>query len=184
NFVALLGWTAGDDREFYYLNELIENFTIERVNKSGAVFNIEKLNWLNAEHLRKKDNSDILHLLKEEISKSKFSNKNYSDEYLLKVIDAMKERVSFVKEYIEKSPYFFDAPVEYEEAVVAKRWKENSSELLQKLTAKFVSLKNPVKEDYENALKETAMENETGNGALIHPLRLAVSGMGAGPGVF
>ncbi|RPI68309.1 MAG: glutamate--tRNA ligase, partial [Ignavibacteriales bacterium] len=184
NFVALLGWTAGDDREFYYLNELVENFTIERVNKSGAVFNIEKLNWLNAEHLRKKDNSEILHLLKEELSKSKFSNESYSDEYLLKVIDAMKERVSFIKEYIEKSPYFFDAPEEYEEAVVAKRWNDNSSELLIKLTDKFAKLENPVKEDYENALKETAEENETGNGALIHPLRLAVSGMGAGPGVF
>ncbi len=56
NFVALLGWNAGDDREFYYMNELIEKFSLEGVNKSGAVFDINKLNWLNAEHLRKKNN--------------------------------------------------------------------------------------------------------------------------------
>ena len=184
NFVALLGWTAGDDKEFYYLDELIENFSLERVNKSGAVFNIEKLNWLNAEHLRRKENSEILILLKEELKNSRYSVQIYNDEYLIKVIEAMKERVSCVKEYIEKSPYFFEAPSSYEEAVVAKRWNDNSSDLLKKLIEKFEKLNNPSKEDYENALKETAQENGAGNGDLIHPLRLSVSGMGAGPGVF
>src|SRR3972149_321646 len=184
NFVALLGWTAGDDKEFYYLNELIEKFSIERVNKAGAVFNVEKLDWLNAEHLRKKPNSDILLLLKEELSRSKFKEQNYSDEYLLKVIEAMKERVIFVKEYLEKSPYFFEAPVEYDELVITKRWKANSSELLKELIVQFEKLENPVKEDYENALKETAANLSMGNGDLIHPLRLAVSGIGGGPGVF
>ena len=53
NFVALLGWNAGDDVEFYYIDELITKFSLERVNKAGAVFNLEKFNWLNAEHLRR-----------------------------------------------------------------------------------------------------------------------------------
>ena len=184
NFVALLGWTAGDDREFYYLYELVENFSLERVNKSGAVFNIEKLNWLNAEHLRKKPDTEILKLLKEELSNSKYIENNYTDDYLLKIIEAMKERVSFVKEFIVKSPYFFEAPAKYDEAVVSKRWKDKSAELMKKLIEKFQMFEKPAKEDYENILKETAAELRVGNGQLIHPLRLAVSGMGAGPGVF
>ena len=184
NFVALLGWTAGDDKEFYYLNELIEKFSLERVNKAGAVFNIEKLNWLNAEHLRKKENPEILNLLKEELSNSKYKTHYYSNEYLLNVIEAMKERVTFVKDYLEKSPYFFEKPREYDESVAAKRWKYNSPELMKKLIEKFQKLENPRKEDYENALKETAVELGIGNGDLIHPLRLAVSGIGTGPGVF
>ncbi len=184
NFVALLGWTAGDDKEFYYLNELIENFSLERVNKSGAIFNVEKLDWLNAEHLRTMPNSELLILLKEEIQKSKYKDQNYFDEYLIKVIDAMKDRVSFVKEYIEKSPYFFEAPTSFEEDTVKKRWKEDSADLLKKLSVKYSLLNNPQKEDYEIALKSTAEELQVGNGKLIHPLRLAVSGMGSGPGVF
>jgi glutamyl-tRNA synthetase len=184
NFVTLLGWSAGDDKEFYYIDELIECFSLERVNKAGAVFNIEKLNWLNAEHLRKKENSEILILLKEELSKSVFKEKSFGDSYLLKVVEAMKERVSFVKDYIEKSPYFFKAPETYDESVVSKRWKNDAPELMKKLIDKFSILENPVKEDYESALKETAAEFNVSNGALIHPLRLAVSGMGAGPGVF
>ena len=167
-----------------YLNELEQVFSLERVNKAGAIFNVEKLDWLNAEHLRKKPNQEILNMLKEELSKSKFKGQNYSDEYLLKVIEAMKERVSFVKDYPGKSPYFFEAPEEYDEKTISKRWKSNSSELLEKLSNKFENLGNPVKEDFENTLKETASELGIGNGDLIHPLRLAISGVGGGPGVF
>ena len=60
NFVALLGWNAGDDKEFYDMQALIDNFSLERVNKAGAVFDPEKLNWLNSEHLRKKEDKEII----------------------------------------------------------------------------------------------------------------------------
>ena len=184
NFVALLGWNAGDDKEFYYLNELIDKFSLERVNKSGAVFNVEKLNWLNGEHLRNKPDTEILELLREELKNSKYDGNDYSDQFLLQIIDAMKERVIFVKEFIEKSFYFFEAPAEYDPAVIKKRWKEDSPKYLMKLAEVFKELHNPDKEDYETALKKTAEELNIGLGKLIHPIRLAVSGVGIGPGVY
>ena len=185
NFVALLGWNAGDDQEFYYMKELIEKFTLERVNKSGAVFDLEKLNWLNAEHLRKKSNEELLVILKEEILNSQFAIPNYSDSYLLQVIAAMKERVSFVKEYLTKSPYFFEPPKEFEETAVQKNWKPETPAQLIKLSNEFnLLVANPAKEDYEHALHKVAEKLNVGKGKLIHPLRLAVSGMSTGPGVF
>jgi len=184
NFVALLGWNFGDDKEFYEIDELIQKFSFERVHKSGAVFNIEKLNWLNFEHLRKKADSEVVKMLRSEIEKSNYINSDYTDEYLVMVISAMKERVSFVKEYLTKSPYFFSAPDQYDEKVIQKRWKEDSVDLLKKLSARLKSLSNPTKEDYENELNNTASESGAGIGKIIHPLRLAVSGMGEGPGVF
>jgi glutamyl-tRNA synthetase len=189
NFVALLGWNAGDDKEFYYLNELIEHFSLERVNKSGAVFDLEKLNWLNAEHLRKKPDEELLSLLKNYIINSPDVNpaikdQSYNDEYLIKVIDAMKERVSFIHEYVIKSPYFFIAPTEYEETAVQKSWKPETPEQLKKLRDAFTVLNNPAKEDYEHALKQLATDLNIGIGKLIHPLRLATSGMSTGPGVY
>ncbi len=96
----------------------------------------------------------------------------------------MKERVSFVKEYLTKSPYFFEPPTEYDKKVLKKRWKEDSPELLKKLRDNFAELTNPAKEDYENALHKTAEQMDVGNGKLIHPLRVSVSGMGEGPGVY
>lgn len=184
NFVALLGWNAGDDKEFYYMNELIESFSLERVNNSGAVFDLEKLNWINAEHLRKQSNESLLSLLKSEIENSELRIENYSDNYLLQIIDAMKERVSFVKEYLTKSPYFFVAPKEYEEASRLKNWKPETPEQLTALKNKFAELSNPAKEDYETALKQTAAELNVSAGKLIHPLRLALSGISTGPGMY
>lgn len=184
NFVALLGWNAGDDREFYYMNELINSFSLERVNKAGAVFDLQKLNWLNAEHLRKKSNQELLLLLKDEIQKSKFKDRIYSDNFLSLIIDAMKERVSFVKEFIDNCTYFYEAPTEYEAKSIEKNWKPETPEHLQKLKEAFASLNNPAKEDYEHSLTKVSEDVNAGKGKLIHPLRLAVSGQSTGPGVF
>ncbi len=184
NFVALLGWSAGDNEEYFTLDDMIEKFSLERVHKAGAIFNIDKLNWLNAEHLRKKDKSEILKMLKEELAKSKYKNLELSDEYLLLIIEAMLERVSFVKDYVENSPYFFERPISYDETVVKKRWKDDSVELLQKYVEKLSSIGNPTKEDFEIALKQVAEESECGLGRIIHPVRLATSGVGIGPGVY
>lgn len=184
NFVALLGWNAGDDKEFYYLNELVENFSLERVNKAGAVFNLEKLDWLNAEHLRAKDNSDLLMLLRDELNKNPEIEDNFADDYLVQVIEAMRERVKFVKEIVDTGIYFFIPPVNYDEASVAKNWKSDSAVNLSRLNEKIVTLENPVKDDFENALRHAAVELGTGAGKIIHPLRIALSGVSGGPGVF
>ena len=184
NFVALLGWNFADDKEYYEMEELIERFSLEGVNKAGAVFNIEKLNWLNAEHLRKKSLEDLISLLREELKQTKYSSLEFSDEFLGNVIEAMKERVSFIKEIPEKGFYFFEEPDNYDEDVVKKRWKPDSAANLKKLSEEFSKLSNPSKEDFEITLRKTAEQLEIGTGKLIHPVRLAVSGVGGGPGVF
>lgn len=184
NFVALLGWNAGDDKEFYNMDELIDNFSLERVNKSGAVFDLQKLNWLNAEHLRKKTDLELLEMLKTEIQKSKFKNQNYSDNFLLLIIQSMKERVSFIKEFIDTCAYFYEAPIEYEQKAVEKNWKPETPDQLIKLKKEFLKLSNPEKEDYEHALAKVSEELNVGKGKLIHPLRLALSGQSTGPGMF
>lgn len=184
NFVALLGWNAGDDKEFYYIDELIEKFSLERVNKAGAVFDLQKLNWLNAEHLRKKSNEEILALLKMELSNSEYKDHLISDEKLIQMIEAMKERVTFVKEFIYNCRYFYEAPKEYEQKSIEKNWKEDTPQQLLKLKEEFEKLTNSSKEDFEQALNKVSVELNIGKGKLIHPLRLAVSGQSTGPGMY
>jgi glutamyl/glutaminyl-tRNA synthetase len=184
NFVALLGWNPGTEQEIFSLEGLVNSFSLESVNKAGAVFNIEKLNAFNFEHLRLKSDKDVLAILKELLGKSKFANHNWSDDSLLLIIEAMRPRISFVKEIIENSPYFFEAPLTYDEEVLKKRWKEDSSQQLGKLIDEFLKLNNPSKEQYEEALHNAANALEVGNGKLIHGVRLAVSGVGGGPGLY
>lgn len=184
NFVSLLGWNAGDDREFYKIDELIENFSLERVNKSGAVFNLEKLNWLNGEHLRAMSGEQLLPLLKEELKLSQYDETKYSDDYLLKIIESMRERVLFVKEFINNCPYFYERPKEYDQSLIDKRWTSESAELLNKFSVGVASMEKESKEEYEIVLKKIAEENNVGVGKLIHPVRLSLSGVGTGPGMY
>lgn len=184
NFIALLGWNPGDDREIFSLEELEKEFSLDKVNKSGAVFNVEKLNWLNFQHLRSKPAGEVLTMLKAHLTKSGVDVSQFTDQYLIEVITAMRERASFVKDFTEKSPYFFKAPREYDPAAVKKRWKPQSADYLRELANEFSKLENPQRTDYEEVLHRTAESLKVGNGQLIHPLRLAVSGMGEGPGLF
>ncbi len=183
NFIALLGWTPDDEQNVLSFPELISKFSLDSVHKAGAIFDIEKLNWLNAEHLRKKTDEELKEMLKAELINSKYGTNEYTDEYLFKVISAMKERVSFVKEFFEKGFYFFEEPETYEESAVKKNWKENSPAILKKYADKLSAIHNPSKDDFDRILNETASEMNTGKGAVIHPLRLAVSGVSGGPGI-
>ena len=184
NFVALLGWNAGDDIEFYKMEEMINKFSLERVNKAGAVFDLQKLNWMNAEHLRKLPDDILLNMFKDELSKSEFKDAPYDDDHLQMIIDSMKERVSFVSEFITNCRYFYELPKEYEQKSIEKNWKEETPAQLKMLVESFSRLNNPVKEDYEKIVTDTAESLNIGKGKLIHPLRLAVSGQSTGPGMF
>ncbi len=184
NFVALLGWGPQDNQEILAIDDLIERFSLDRVNSSGAVFNVDKLNWLNEQHLKLTDKNELLDLLKLELADSEYKDVNLTDTKLLMIIESMLERITFVKDIITGSSYFFEAPKEYDETVIQKQWKENSADLLKQLKAEYEKINDPVKEDYEKSLRTVAEKNEVGAGKIIHPLRLAVSGVGGGPGVF
>ncbi len=184
NFVAFLGWNPGDEREIFSLEELVNDFSLERVGQSGAVFNVDKLDWMNFQHLRRKTDAEVLEMLKNHLKQTRFMEMYFDDSYLLNVIVAMRDRVTFVKDFVEKSPYFFEAPTQYDPEVVKKRWKPESPGQLSVLISKFSALRDPKKEDYEAALHQAAETLKIKNSELIHPLRLAVSGMGAGPGLY
>lgn len=185
NFVALLGWNPGDEREIFSMEELVGEFSLERVGKSGSIFNVEKLNWLNFEHLRRKPDAEVLSMVREHLATTAFAGKHYTDEYLAGVILAMRDRVSFVQEFVTGCPYFFAPPAEYDPAIVKKRWKPETPELLKRFIAELEeATTNPSKEEFEAALHRTAESANVGNGQIIHAIRLAVSGVGAGPGLY
>ena len=184
NFVAFLGWNPGDERELFSLEELVKEFSLDRVGKAGAVFNVDKLNWMNFEHLRRRPDGEVLAMLKEYLALSMFKDGHFSDDYLELVIGAMRERATFVKDFVEKCPYFYEAPRDYDPEVRKKRWKPETPAHLVSLREEFSKLQNPAREEYEAALHRMAEALKLKNSDLIHPLRLAVSGMGVGPGVF
>jgi glutamyl-tRNA synthetase len=181
NFVAFLGWNPGDEREIFSLQELINEFSFERVGKAGAVFNIDKLNWMNQQHIKLRSAKELLPLVKPIVQEKGWK---VSDDYLTNVIEVMKERVVVINDFVTACRYFYEDPSAYDETARMKNWKADTSSHIKKLLEKFQSLTAFDAATIEQALRSTAEELHIGAGKLIHPLRLAVSGVANGPSLF
>ncbi|MCA9728486.1 MAG: glutamate--tRNA ligase [Candidatus Eisenbacteria bacterium] len=181
NYVAFLGWNPGDERELFTLEELIGEFSLARVNKSGAIFNREKLDWYNAIYLRQRPAPRILDELRPLLAGKGWDG--FPEDYLLAGIELMRERVSFVHDYLDNAPWLFEDPESYDEETVKKRWKADSPGRLRE--ARGVIAQRPwTVSELEAGYHEIAEANAVGIGQFIHPTRLAVSGMGKGPGLY
>jgi glutamyl-tRNA synthetase len=179
NMLALLGWNSGTEQEIFTLEELIQAFSLEKVNKSGARFDPEKTKWFQQQHLKNKDNSEILKLIQSELPENK-----YSEENLKAICGLMKERVVFAKEIVSESAYFFSEPNQYDEKTVEKKWKDNSPALLEELAADFNQLNAFEATNIESCFQEFIAKKEIGLGQLMPVLRLALTGLGNGPQIF
>ncbi|MBQ9878102.1 MAG: glutamate--tRNA ligase [Bacteroidales bacterium] len=181
NMLAMLGWNPGDDRELFSLDELVQAFSMEKVQKAGAKFNPEKAKWFNKEYLRKKSDEELTDLF---IPILKEKGIDTSREYVLKVVTLIKERATFVADFWDIASYLFVAPQEYNEKDVAKFWKpENYTLALQ--AAGFIKGYNGPweKEALETALEEFIRSNEWPMGKVMNCLRLALVGASSGLGI-
>ena len=181
NFVAFLGWNPGDDREIFQRDELEREFSLDRVTKSGAIFNLDKLRWFNSEYLKRRPVAETVREVTPLLREAGFE----ADEaYVTRVVDLMKERLTFVHDFPRDAAFFFRDPEHYDEDTVRKRWKANSAELLRKFLPALQSLQNFDHESVEAALQSFAAEEGAKPGEVIHPLRLATSGVGKGPSLY
>ena len=182
NYIALLGWNPGDDREVFTLKELEQVFSLQRVNKSAAIFDLQKLNYLNNEHINRLDAKTLAEELEPELEAAGYQIE--SKDYLVRVVELLQSRLHFRREFVDFSSYFFKAPESYDAKVVKKRWKADSEKLILEFIEEISKLEFFNAEDIEKVLREIAERNEVGSGRIIHPVRLAVSGVGVGPGLF
>lgn len=182
NCLVLLGWSPKTEEEIFSLVELEKIFTLENVHATPAVFDREKLEWINGEWLRKLDIDEVKKRLEIYLKNNGFDADD--SDYLTKVIKAMGNRANKLKDFIEIGRYFFTDDFTYDEKGLKKRIYPGVEDRLKKLIVKFKSLDSFDKENMENALRELSNEFGCKAGELIHPVRLGVSGMTFGPGLF
>lgn len=182
NFLALLGWSAGDDKEFYEsLDALASAFTLERISKAPSVFDVAKLKHINFLHLREMPADQLSAELDPYFEKAGLSKPG--PEKMQEIIEVMRERASVYPDYVEGCAYFYQAPTSYDEGTIKKRWKEDSPSLLAAYRKRLETCEW-TRESLEAELKAVTEEAGCGGGRLIHPVRLAVSGVGGGPGLY
>lgn len=193
NFVAMLGWNEGEgsEQEVYSMEQLIEKFSLERVGKAGAVFNIDKLNWLEKQYIKNRPTEQLVPVIKP-ILLAELERKETmmpvdlitSEAYLEKVIELMRERVGFEHEFVTFSSYFFFEPDSYDEEAVKKRWAPDTNSLLQEFSEILATLEEFSAETIEAHLKEFVAPKGLKAAALIHPLRIVSSGVSFGPSLY
>lgn len=184
NFLAMLGWNPGTEQELFTLEELVEQFSLERVNKSGARFDPEKTKWFNHQWLQKKDAAELVNLFQAVLKDKEVSLSDFNSSYLEKVIDLIKERADFVSDFWELGNYFFVAPETYAEKPVKKQWKEDTATILKQIIEVLEKTEDYTSLNVETAVKEWVTENELGFGKVMGPLRLAIVGDLKGPHLF
>ncbi|HYX06472.1 MAG TPA: glutamate--tRNA ligase [Bacteroidales bacterium] len=178
NILALLGWNPGTEQEVFSLDELIQAFSLERVGKSGSRFDPEKARWFNQQFLRNRSNMELAEIFAEELNQKGIAS---SMEYIENVIDLVKERVEFAKDFWGQAWYFFTAPDQYDEKVVKKRWKEGTGKIMLELSGVLDQVELFEPENIKSAIETFVNERSLGFGLVMNALRLALVGgsMGA-----
>ncbi|WP_299383080.1 glutamate--tRNA ligase [uncultured Lacinutrix sp.] len=180
NFLAFLGWNPGTEQEIFNLDELVEAFNLDRVNKAGARFDPDKIKWFN-HHYMQEQSDDIL---AEAFQKNHSELATIDPSYIAMVVGLIKERATFVNDFWALSSFFFVAPENYDEKASKKAFKDETKDLMTQLVSIISNIEEFEVETLQKEIKGWITGNEIGFGKVMMPLRLALVGALQGPEVF
>lgn len=181
NFLALLGWNPGTEQEIFSLDELVKAFDITKCSKSGAKFDYQKGIWFNHEYILRKSDEEIALLFAPIVANNGVEE---SFERVYEVVRMMKDRVNFVKELWPLCSFFFIAPTEYDAKTVKKRWKEYSTQQMTELCEVLQNIDDFSIEGQEPVVEKWILDKGYKMGDVMNAFRLALVGIGKGPGMF
>jgi glutamyl-tRNA synthetase len=188
NFLTLLGWNPGDEREVMTRDELVQAFTPERILKKSSVFDLQKLFWLNGRHLAETPAATLLAAVDARLRGSPEVDDTLLDDpvWMERLVDLLKVRARTVDEIVEQAAPYVRETLSYDEAAVAKHWAKDPASALERLEAVSDALRDAewAEGPLEEAVRGLAERLDVGAGKVIHPLRVAVTGQASSPGIF
>ena len=189
NFLALLGWSPGDDQEVMTMEVLVQRFSMERVLKKGSVFDLKKLDWLSGQYFNASAAEALEPALTAGLEAAGLATAGELEErreWYLSLIDLLKTRARRIPDLVDLARPFLVDELEFDPEAVAKHWSKAPAEVLEQLTALRSALEVATweSESLEEVIRGYAEETSVGAGRVIHPLRVAVTGRDASPGIF
>ena len=189
NFLALLGWSPGGDREVMTLPEMVELFSSEGLQKKAAIFDPRKLEWMNGQHLSLLAAAVLEPKVTPELIAAGLATTAELDrrrDWYLSLIDLLKVRARTVHDIVRQAAPYFPGPIEYDPAAVAKQWKDREAvvELLRTVRQRLASVPQWDAQALEEALRQLAEERGVAAGKIFQPLRVALTGVSVSPGIF
>lgn len=181
NMLAMLGWHPTDNQELFTMNELVNVFSLEKVSKSGAKFDVDKAKWYNHHYLMQASSAQLRKMIDPQISDAHLAR---GEDYLLKVLAILKEKISFAGDILPLGQYFFDVPETYDQNVRQKKWKDGVPTHIINYINGLVSGQKHTATEMEEYLQTYAEDQGVSKGMLMQPLRWVVSGQAGGPPIF
>ncbi len=183
NFLALLGWSPGNDDAILSIDEMIQRFSLEASNKKSAVFDTAKLEWMNGQYLARMSAEELEPLVREQLPSDATG---VASEWLRELIDLLKIRARTIAGIAEQVVPYLRDPVVYDPDAVQKQWKNrgDAAEKIRKIRDVLPPAAEWTHDELERRLRALAEREGVGAGKLIHPLRVAVVGNSASPGIF
>ncbi len=182
NMLAFLGWNPGTEQELFTMDELISEFSLERVGKHGSKFDPEKARWFNHQYFAKYTTEELADLMLPFLETKGIA---ISRDYIVKVAGLIRERITLLPDLWQQSWFFFDAPATYDETVIKKVW--NPAALIHELVSKFAveasGLTTWDAEGIHDFIQDFISRHGAKMGQLMTPLRLLVVGSNQGPGM-
>lgn len=190
NYITHLGWSSGGEREIFTKEELIREFSLDKISKHAAVFSMEKLNWFNSEYLKNMSIDSLTKMLLPFLKEANYIENEKSlslakNKYIKEVVKLMQGRIKNFSQFIDYADYFFIDKIDIEpQAFDSVLNKNGVPVILQALQEKLSLLEHWDEESIENATREVASSLQIKGGQIIHPTRVALSGKKIGPGLF
>ncbi len=184
NYLILLGWSPGEDKEVMTLDEAVQRFDITSMGDVQAKFDIQKLKWMNGEYIMSKKPEDIFPFIKDQLTDAKVDLSSVSDEYLLKLVDLYKIRMKTLHEFILLTECFFKDDFQVEEKAQTFLDIEENRENVLTFADRLEGLEDFSHENIEKICRVFAEEKKLKAKEIIHPTRAAISGKTHGAGLF
>lgn len=189
NFLSLLGWQTGDDQEYFTRSELLNRFMLDQVHKRDTVFDLQKFEWLNGQHIMALPNEDLWLLLKPFLIKERIiePQEEIDYKYAYKVVSLLKDRCRTLVIFAEQSRVFFSDNFEYNLKGVIKHWSKDPEKVIQRLEwlrDELISLKIFNTDTIDSTIRELSNRHSLKLALFIHPCRIALTGQTAGPSLF
>lgn len=181
NMLGVLGWNDGTEQELFSLDELIQKFSVDRISKAGAKFDFEKAKWFNHEWIKRSSGESLLPQVKEVLAHHEV---DAEEGYIGRVLDAIKERLTFVEDFWAQASFFFVQPAEYDLNAVKPKWSAEKTAFFENIIPSFENFGNWEAPALEAFFKDAIQASGMKIGELMMPFRIMLVGGKFGPDVF
>jgi glutamyl-tRNA synthetase len=185
NYLALLGWSPGNNKEILSKQELIDSFSLKRITGKSAIFDNNKLEWMNGQYIKKAETKDLFDIIFNILKQQGLVTDSVDKDWLTELIVLFKNRIRTCAQLADEAKYFFKDDIEYDTETRDKYFKDkNIYGIIEQYKDILLNTDDFSIENLEKVSRDFAEKNQIKSGDIIHPVRIAITGKTVSPGIF